>query len=314
VSRRPFCSEISADSGEPLAGTASRVDHWLLVEYRGVWSSDALAGSGLSDQVKAALRALVNALRPAKVLFIRRRERRDRGGLAVFFARSLAGRECLTRLEVDAYGDLVDIDFAAPEPPGAAVDHPILLVCTHGKHDPCCARYGRPLYDVLADQAEAEWVWQVTHIGGDRFAGNVVILPEGLYYGRVRVEEAWTLLDEHLGGRVFLDRFRGRSTQPFAVQAGEIELRRRLGLAGIADVIVTRAARRSGTWSAELRETRSGRVHKLEIDVEEGPLTYLTCAADALRHPPRFVVRRRLGSADQGGSADTAGPSTPPPG
>ena len=53
---REFCSEVSTENSEPLAATASRVDHWVLVEYRGLWSHDALVGSGLSDQVKAHLR------------------------------------------------------------------------------------------------------------------------------------------------------------------------------------------------------------------------------------------------------------------
>ena len=55
---RPFCSDISRENDEPLGATASRIDRWLLVEYRGLWSSEALPGSGLSDQVKARLREL----------------------------------------------------------------------------------------------------------------------------------------------------------------------------------------------------------------------------------------------------------------
>src|SRR5437764_1965134 len=87
-SPRSFCADISAETGEPVGGTASRVDHWLLVEYRGVWNPDALAGSGLSDQVKAHLRSEIAALRPAaaKLLFVRRRERRD-AGLVAFRSR-----------------------------------------------------------------------------------------------------------------------------------------------------------------------------------------------------------------------------------
>jgi hypothetical protein len=286
---RPFCSEISAESGEPGAGTASRVDNWLLLEYRGVWSADALAGSGLSDQVKARLREQIRALRPAKLLFIRRRERRNRAGATVFFACSQRGAELLTRLEVGGYEDLLELDFTTADPPGERLDHPLFLVCTHGKHDRCCALLGRPLYDVLLDQAGEEWVWQTSHIGGDRFAGNVAVLPEGLYYGRVAPEEAWALLDEQLERRIYLERFRGRSVEPFAAQAAEIALRERENLRGIEDVAVESAARKGDRWSIVLR-ARAGERHEAEIRVEEGPLTYLTCSAEALRHPPRYVV------------------------
>ena len=44
-SRRPFCADTSRQAGEPLGATASRVDHWLLVEYPGRWARDAVAGS-----------------------------------------------------------------------------------------------------------------------------------------------------------------------------------------------------------------------------------------------------------------------------
>ena len=278
---RPFCSEVSAEGGEPLAGTASRVDNWILVEYRGVWNSDALAGSGLSDQVKAHLRAQVRALWPAKLLFIRRRERRGREGLVVFHLEGGVGR----RLQIARYEELLDLDYELGDP----LEHPLFLVCTHGKHDPCCARYGRPLYDVLVDQADEGWIWQVTHVGGDRFAGNVVVLPEGLYYGRVRPEEAWLLLDEHLAGRIYLDRFRGRSSLPFAVQAAEIAVRERSGLTA-AELSEVDSARSPGSDRWSVRLLVENRRFEVELRVEPGPLTYLTCSAENLRHPPRYVV------------------------
>ena len=277
---RAFCSEVSQESGEPLAGTASRVDNWILVEYRGVWNSDALAGSGLSDQVKAHLRAQIRSLWPAKLLFIRRRERRGRERLVVFRLEAGAGR----RFEIARYEDLLELDHDL----GTPLEHPLFLVCTHGKHDPCCARHGRPLYDVLVDQADEGWIWQVTHVGGDRFAGNVVVLPEGLYYGRVRPEEAWLLMDEHLAGRIYLDRFRGRSSLPFAVQAAEIAVRERLGLTA-AELSEIESVRAPGNrWSVRLLV--EDRRFEVELRVEPGPLTYLTCGSENLRHPPRYVV------------------------
>jgi hypothetical protein len=141
---------------------------------------------------------------------------------------------------------------------------------------------------VLADQTDEDWVWQTTHVGGDRFAGNVVVLPEGLYYGRVHPEEAWALLDEHIARRVYLERFRGRSTQPFAVQAAEIALRGREDIKGIDDVRVERAESQGDRWKIRLRGPE--RTYDVELRVEAGELTYLTCKADTLRHPPRYVV------------------------
>ena len=67
--RAPFCADLSRENGEPLAATASRIDNWFLIEYRGLWARDALAGSGLTDQVKEHLREQValGFARPAPV-------------------------------------------------------------------------------------------------------------------------------------------------------------------------------------------------------------------------------------------------------
>ena len=61
---------------------------------------------------------------------------------------------------------------------------PVLAVCTHGRHDTCCAERGRPVAAGLAE-AYPEETWEASHIGGDRFAANLLVLPFGLYFGRL---------------------------------------------------------------------------------------------------------------------------------
>jgi hypothetical protein len=286
---RPFCSEISRDNGEPLGGTASRIDHWLLVEYRGLWSTDALEGSGLSDQVKARLRELVDSRPRTRLLLIRRPDRRGENRLAVYVADSREGEERLARIDVEEHEQLRDLDpFRQAEP----VEEPLFLVCTHGKHDRCCARYGRPLWDAVSDQLSAGSAWQCTHVGGDRFAGNVVALPHGVYYGRVAREDVADLLQHHLSGHVLLEHYRGRSCWPFAVQAAERRIRAEEGLTGLADVSLAGVEREQpGRWTASF-ETRVGR---REVDVVEelGELAQLTCGSSVARRPRRYVATPR---------------------
>lgn len=261
----------------------------MLVEYRGLWTRDALRGSGLSDAVKGHLRAGAAALGSAKILFVRRRDRREREGVAVFVARpSESGGGNLLRADLPDHAAILDLDLSLRSGGWTEVRDPFLLVCTHGKHDACCARHGRPLADALAEQADAEWVWQSSHVGGDRFAGNVVCPREGLYFGRVVPEDAFALLDEHLAGRIHLPCYRGRSLYPFAVQAAEVELRTRERLAGLDELALTGAEEAAGRWRVRFRSARGE--HELAVRVEQGPLAYLTCGADRLRHPPRYVV------------------------
>jgi hypothetical protein len=284
LGRPTFCADLSRENDEPLAATASRIDNWFLVEYRGLWARDALPGSGLSDQVKQHLLDQVRSVPHGRLLFVRRPDRRGQPELVAFTASSKPDEIAVTRTEFDAYEDLRGLDLLA----GASVEHPLFLVCTHGKHDPCCARFGRPLYEALRDELAPDWVWQVSHIGGDRFAGNLVCLPEGLYYGRVDRETAGPVLDEHLARRILIPSYRGRSIYTFAVQAAERVLRERTGLVGIDDLTLREVVRRNA--STRVTFAAGAETHELRVDEERGDLTRLTCSSESLERPPRFVV------------------------
>ena len=288
---RPFCADESRGNDEPLHATASRVDHWILLEYRSLWSHDAFAGSGLSEQVKEHLRAQLRARPRTRLLFIRSRARRSAPGLVAYTASSREGEEELRRVDFEDYRQLLGLDLAGGD--GEAVDHPLLLVCTHGKHDPCCARYGRLLYDALADELEPDWVWQTTHIGGDRFAGNLLCLPHGLYYGRLDRPGAAAVLDELLAGRVYPDPYRGRSCYPFGVQAAERAVRLETGLLGLDDLRLVAAHRRAdGAWTVAISARGRG-VEEVDLREEAGELVHLTCGSEELKRPRRFVVTAR---------------------
>ena len=182
---------MSRADDAPLAATASQVERWLLIEYRGLWAHDAVDGSTLSADVKRELVAWRKAEPRSRVLLVRRTERRNRDGLLAYRVSSREGDSWTRCLELERHEDLVGLDIDAA---GAPVDHPLLLVCTHGKHDPCCARFGRPLYEAIREQVEDDWAWQCSHVGGDRFAGNLVVLPAGLYLGRVEPGDAWATM------------------------------------------------------------------------------------------------------------------------
>ncbi len=304
--RRPFCAALSRAREEPLGATASRIDHWVLVEYRGAWQRDVLGGGLLSPGLKEHLREQLDALRPARLLFVKQPERRAESGRRVLLASSKPGHERLLGLEVEHQDDVHGVDCVGALAGGASpfrpIAQPLLVVCTHGKRDRCCARHGRPLYDALRAAAPRGEVWQSTHVGGDRFAGNVVSLPHGTYYGRVAPGDVPGVLDALASGRVDLEHYRGRSAYPFHVQAAERALRETEGLLGIDDLVLLDSERRGGdAWHVRFR-TPDGAVHRLHVVAELGEPELLTCEAAELRRPRRYrvtghVVRRaRAGS------------------
>ena len=282
--RRPLCADLAREDSEPLAATASRIEQWLLIEYRGLWNRAPLGGSGLSEEVKEHVRAQLAPRSPARLLFIKRPERRGRPGLRVYYGATQARAGRFFRRDLESYDELLELDLDRAE---AAIDHPLFVVCTHGKRDPCCALYGRPLYEALRDELDEDWVWQATHVGGDRFAGNVVVLPEGLYFGRVDPSAAGRVLDAYLDAQIDLAHYRGRCWYPFPVQAAEQALREELGLTGIADLELVRAERRGERWDVSFRSS-DGAVHERTVVAELGELTYLTCSAERLQRPRHY--------------------------
>jgi (2Fe-2S) ferredoxin len=297
---RAFCAEASRARDESLEATASRVDHWILVEYRGGWRRDPVDGSLLSPELKAHLRAQRDALGHARILLVRKPERRTEAGRRVLFGISRPGEERLFELEVEHQEDLRGLDLvaalASDGAPGAPVVGPFFAVCTHGKRDRCCARYGRPLYEALVEQADPRRVWQSSHVGGDRFAGNAVVLPHGLYYGRVGPDDIEALLAAHLAGRVDLDRYRGRSTYVFPVQAAEQAIRKSTGLLGIGDLAFLGSKRlRDGTTRVRFQAPGST-VHEVDIAATlADEAAFLTCGSTEPRRARRCnVVRHRV--------------------
>jgi hypothetical protein len=283
-STRPLCAETSRAHAEPLHATASRVDTWILLEYRGLWAHDAIDGSTLSKEVKGHLVELRRRLPHARILFVRRTDRRSRHGLLAHVARSGRSERELRCFEFERYDDLLEVDLAAA---GRPIDHPLFLVCTHGKHDRCCAKFGRPLYDAVREQVEDEWVWQSSHVGGDRFAGNLVVVPDGAYYGRVEAGEAWAVVEAALERRVHLPLYRGRSCYGFAAQAAEIAVRERTGSTALDDVVVRSLTAEDSGWRALV--DAGGDAYEVSVEIEEGSPTHLTCSTNRLSRPKRYA-------------------------
>jgi hypothetical protein len=291
------CATESLAREEPLYGTASRVQRWLVVEQAGAWGRDALAESRLDRAVAARLaedaerhRVRVLLARPAGFRL------RDEGGpRRVFLAHTGMERAWIERLEVpaDRAEALLDIDLGAaafPEPPGAGEPGPaaLALVCTNGRHDPCCADLGRPVIRALLEAGSPD-VWEASHVGGDRFAANIVVLPDGVYYGRVQPAAAAGLLADHRAGRLDLGCYRGRCCHPPVVQAAEWYARRELGERRLDGIVVLSTDRRSDGTVAVLVEQRGGATLAVVVRREAGAPVQLTC--HVRRESPPAVFR-----------------------
>ncbi len=224
------CSAISRETGESLAGTAPFARGWVLIEQPGSWSAKTL--DNLPESLAARL-VEASADGSIRVQLIRRSGARAGQGVRRVFLVHAGDTTWIEQLDVadGAWGDVAFAAAADATPPGAGarVDDGLILVCTHGARDRCCAQLGRPIVDALVGE-HGERVWETSHVGGHRFTGNVVLLPSGLAYGGLDAAAALDAVARHERGELALAHLRGRCMLEPAQQAAEVLLRAAHGL------------------------------------------------------------------------------------
>ncbi|MBP2705672.1 sucrase ferredoxin [Microbispora sp. RL4-1S] len=211
---------------------------WLLVEHPGPWGP-YLDDAPLPDAIRTLVdRASALGIRPQLIRRPGRRKAPD-APLHVFVASSAGSDPWLAEAFLDDPDDLDLGSLVHGVVPGSCilVAEPMFLVCTHGKRNACCARLGLPLARFLDENLPGE-VWETTHVGGDRYAANLVCLPHGLYYGSMSQAAAIAAANAYRHGEVVLDRFRGRAGIPEPLQAAEHFVRLRTGELSVGGVAV----------------------------------------------------------------------------
>ncbi|PKW14838.1 sucrase ferredoxin [Saccharopolyspora spinosa] len=230
------CAALSEALAEPMPGTAAVADSWLCLEQRGPWGHNALTQSHLDPELGQALSARAGQHR-VRIQLIRHPGRHaDTAGdqqRRVFLAHTAPGTGWLRTATITDPAELLELDFARiaagnHDDWGQPTTEPLLLVCTNGRRDRCCALLGRELITELAGRHDGR-IWESTHTGGHRFAPAAVVLPSGYTYGRLTAHTADAVLSSAAAGKVVLDHCRGRSTWSRAGQAAELALRERLG-------------------------------------------------------------------------------------
>ncbi len=291
-----------------MPGTASAAHRWLLVEHPGPWASEALDSAGVAPARPALASAA--AASGGRVLLVRRHGAQSR--------QQPQSRDPLRRWTVVdhaagpvASGTWQDDGSAEPDAgllaaaaalasdgsdqpaTDQALDLPALLVCTHGRRDVCCATRGRPVAAALA----ARWperTWECSHLGGHRFATNLVVVPDGACYGGLDAVTAVDVVERHRAGRLNVDHLRGFTTMPPPAQAAAVQAHRRWGPAGPGSVAVTAVtATAPDRWRVELAGS-DGLPARVVAEVTRsfGAPAQLTCRAAGDAVPESFEVTR----------------------
>ena len=216
-----------------MLGTAFPAARVLMVEQPGPWGRSGLTESRFDPDVA---RELVQRAQRAgfRLQAVRRPGRTPRGVTRRWLiADCREGQEELRTGTFDRDADLLDLPLDSS--PGERDSDPLYLVCAHSRHDACCALRGRNVAAAL-EQERPGRVLECSHLGGDRFAANVLVLPAGLLYGRVLPFAAPEFVAAAEAGEVVGALLRGRVGLAPAAQAAlafgyeHLALRRRADL------------------------------------------------------------------------------------
>ena len=320
------CSVQAGLRGDPMLGTAFPAPRLLLVEQSGPWGRAGLAQSRFD---RTTAHRLIARLDPqhVRVVAIRRPGRSsppDRRRWAVVDCRP--GRERLVWGRFHNDRELLDLDIDAvlagrtAQASGAAQgvhdpatvddepdDEPLYAVCAHGTHDVCCALTGRAVAAAL-DDARPGRVWECSHVGGDRFAANVLVVPTGLLYGRVGAHAVRALADATDRGEVLDQYLRGRVGFSPEVQAAMAFAHRQSPGLRVRDVR-SEGLRPGGPDTVDVRLNCAGRIADVRVQSARADPHWLTCQA---AQPSRATVYQPLSItwADPGGTPADNGSRT----
>ena len=232
-----FCSDDSQQAGEDVIGSATNYQTYILVECPLPWTSEAFNSKWVPQNLKILVEEVKRAKLPIRFLLIandvshkvnhttlliyQKEEGLSNGyhkqefQLANIEQVAAVVQKCLWGISSNS-----EIETTATKD---------ILICTHGSHDKCCARYGTPFYfkvtarndDLCLDNVR---IWKSSHFGGHRFAPTIIDLPEGRYYGRIDIDSFKSILTRTGDIQCLNKVYRGWGILPAALQVLEKEL------------------------------------------------------------------------------------------
>ncbi len=274
------CAVHAERRGDSMLGTAPPQTRVLLVHQSGPWGPRGLLESRCDPGVAQRIdRAAADA--GMRLQAIRRPGKHDvgkpAGGYEFAIADTRAGFAATTWWRADDPAEIAgEVEAGWPRRPPSEIDTaPIYLVCAHGRHDACCALRGRPVAEAL-QRARPGRVWETTHLGGDRFAANLLVLPMGQLYGRVPPAVASELADRTDAGEVVPGLMRGRIGLSPIAQAALIYAHGKLGIVE-RDALTVTAVQRVDSDLALVDVVTPRGIAIVTVAVETSPAAQLTC-------------------------------------
>jgi hypothetical protein len=281
------CRTQCIEAGEGMVGTADAGAHLVALAWpKPRWHpDDAYLSEGLPPQLAELARRSVAAGSKLAVRAFQRAPQPPTDAIEVILTAPAQHRSLHAHgIALEKLVPLIE-DFVAGRADGPPAPR-LLLVCTDGKHDRCCATRGRGLYEALLAASRAQSgpceIAESSHLGGHRFAATCLLLPDGLMHGRLEPADAKPLLRALGRGRPLLPRYRGRVCLGEPQQVAEAWALARFPDAAELEVGSDEPCAEGVRVSVSLRS--NGEAQQLWVQCRERRLlTPTSCGAEPLR-------------------------------
>ncbi|WP_300599321.1 sucrase ferredoxin [Niabella sp.] len=264
-----FCSAASRYFREDIHGSAANYNGFILLEHSDPFP-EKLSQAHFDPHFIAGLQDLAKQ-KKAKLLLIRNRHTGFKTCRLIYV--DCIQNRYLTLHSTPADVAAIRLEYYINNPHTIWETAPFYVVCTNGKKDKCCAKFGFPVFKFIENHDKKVPVFECTHVGGDRFAANAVCLPGGIYYGRVMVEDVDAILEATEQDRIHYPNYRGLSTRSFLYQSIECYLREQL-----SDLSM------HFDFTVDAQEEEDLHIH-VEVTVQEGQRYRLSLLKKTIPYP-----------------------------
>lgn len=229
MNTRTYCSDLTRLTGEPIGGTAPFADQFIFISWpKKLWNHDALESwGGFLAGLKSWSKAKSQPGRKITIRLLSKPEIETNRIHLFFYPQA----KKVSEIEPYQIPEVLEcfLEFQVnPNLEWEPFDKEQFFVCTHGRHDLCCAKYGQIIYQKLRDeilQRELSLdVWEASHLGGHRFAANVMHFPGVHSHGHLTEDMVPAFLDAWEVRTIHAPTYRGCSYLEGKEQIASAEL------------------------------------------------------------------------------------------
>jgi hypothetical protein len=209
-----YCSVLSRNSAEPLAGSAPFARHFVFITWpKKYWQYEALeAKGGFPQGLKKWMKEQSEVNGKISIRLVSRAGlSQDKVEIYIYPEKYCYSNVLPSQIPAVLESYFRDGITAAFSP--APIEGEQIFICTHGRHDKCCAKFGQELADKMryhvSRQKTAVEVWDSSHLGGHRFAATMIDFPTGRAYGHLSADELPNYLASRKAAQVYGRAYRG---------------------------------------------------------------------------------------------------------